>query len=186
MPPLTAALAKYFADRNLEVPLTQGETWQLPNGIGAITFQLVHMVEPDLEVVGQAKVRSGAWIDKNWHGSTGKEVSYLVHGTSCRLALQALADGCLIAGPGVGKCGDGIYGLAAPDATRSSLTLGWNRTVSGGYNGGAMFCMCAKDVPVVKLKSGAVVPKGCLSQQGDQFAAGPCTISYCSVTFSVD
>ena len=192
-PPLTAALVKYFADRNLEVPLTQGELWELKTpecemgrGTSVITFRLVHMVEPDLQVVGQAKVQGGVYVDGNWHGSTGKAAPYLVHGTTCVLALQALGCGFLRGNPGVGKCGEGIYGFAVPDASRSSLNLGWERTVSGGYNGGAMFCMCAEGVPVVKLKGGAVVPKGCLGNSGDQFAAGPSTIAYHSVTFSVD
>ena len=151
-----------------------------------ITFRLVHMVEPNLQVVGQAKVQGGVYINDAWHGSTGKAAPYLVHGTTCSLALKALECGFLRGNPGVGKCGEGIYGFAIPDASRSSLNLGWDRTVSGGYNGGAMFCMCAEGVPVVKIKSGSVVPMGCLGNSGDQFAAGPSTISYHSVSFSVD
>ena len=192
-PPLTAALVKYFKDLNLEVPLTQGELWQLnsvANETGCetsvITFRLVHMVEPDLAVIGQAKVQNGVMIDGAWHGSTSKVAPFLVHGTTCKLALAALADGYLRASPGVGKCGDGIYGFAIPDANRSNLALGWDRTVAGGYNGGAMFCMCTQNVPVVKTKSGSVVPTGCLSNQGDQFAAGPRTAVYHSITFSID
>ena len=189
-PPLTAALVKYFKDLKVDVPLMQGEQWQLKSEAGretsVITFRLVHMVEPDLAVIGKTKLQNGVYIGSAWCGRTGKEAPFLVHGTSCKLALSALADGYLRASPGVGKCGDGIYGFSVPDDSRASLTWGWNRTLGGGYNAGAMFCMGTQSIPVVKTKSGTTFPAGCLSNLGDQFAAGPCTVVYHSATFSMD
>ena len=157
-----------------------GESQQL------ISYQLVIMKAPELDLCVAAAHAGGLTINGVWHGASGKEdlPKYIGHGTSIESAMAILVDGAIMPSPGI--AGQGVYGfgLQDPDDDAEVSKL-YMRGCAGGYTRGALFILKVHGV-FVNTSSTCILPPGCIGQKKDQLAASAGSIQYHSVIFHLD
>ena len=66
------------------------------------------------------------------------------------------------------------------------LNAAWDRTVSGGYNGGCMIVFKPRGVLIKTLPQDECIPPGATSYSKDQFATEPGSIEFVTVTFHMN
>ena len=198
-PPLTHAIDAFF--RSTGTPCTLGSSKVISNRNDLLLFQLELMAQPigracvDTKTKGFADVvlRTGQhWESRQMRklGRCGTEYpKMLSHGTKLVNLLSILRDRALNSSEGI--AGYGVYGFKVETdihgvASNEAMIAAYERTATGGYNGGAVFFLECTPGILVNGTAGMIVPEGTITINKDQYSAHPSVLSYCTVMVSLD
>jgi len=99
--------------------------------------------------------------------------------------LSVLLDGRFNPSPGI--CGVGVYGFACEDCLDSEkLGRAWDRTVTGGYNGGCVIVFKPCGILIKAVPQDQMVPLGSTAWLRDQFSTNVDSVEFMSITFHLD
>ena len=159
------------------------------------------MARQDLEACSEAEVRGSVTMGSKLIGQSGGKTPLpreVCHGTTVQAGLKIITEGFQPSEKGT--TGSGVYGFAVPDLKRIDaettdvvddtnlrVRRAWERTVSGGYNGGCMIISKTRGILIKRQAQEAPIPAGATAfDNNDQYCSNSASLLPISVTFTME